>query len=440
VAPAVASASAVCSGEVAEMTVGVRVRLIAFVILSAVGVVYVAGAYLGFVDKILGRGYTIHATLPESGGLFTGSEVTYRGVKIGKVSRVDVIPSGIRVDLALKDKVKVPQDSTIHVHNLSAVGEQYLDFEPVADKGPYAGPGFTIKGDKDSLPMSEEQLLTELDAMVNSVDRTQLSTVISELGYMFRGTADPLRRMVDSGTHFVDEAAANKDDTITLLDTGRTVLQTQADHEKDITTFAKGLADLTGSLKASDKDLRTILQGGRPAVREVDSLLKGLEPTLPVFMSNLVTVNQVLTNNIPGLEQTLVTFPRVIASGFTGTPGDGYGHINLQLNNSVGPCTKGYLPHARWRPATDVSDKPFYPAKCLEGAPKNMRGTKYAPGAGAAGSVGRSYRVSPYDAKTGKVDAGNGMNLVLGTQGGLRTVFGDDSWKWMLTGPVTESD
>ncbi len=30
--------------------------------------------------------------------------------------------------------------------------------------------------------------------------------------------------------------------------------------------------------------------------------------------------------------------------------------------------------------------------------------------------------------------------MVLGAQGGLRTVFGDDSWKWMLTGPVTASE
>ncbi len=422
------------------MTRGVRVRLIAFVVLSAVGVVYVAGSFLGIVDRVLGRGFTMHATLPASGGLFTGSEVTYRGVKVGKVSRVDVTESGIRVDLAIKDKVRIPMDSTVHVHNLSAVGEQYVDFEPKANSGPYAGQGDTIKGDASSLPMSEEQLLTEMDAMVSSVDKTELSTVISELGLMFRDTANPLQQMVDSGTQFVDEADANKEETITLLTTGKTLLQTQADHERDIRAFAQDLADLTGSVRASDKDLRTILEGGPPAVREVHSLLKGLEPTLPVFLSNLVTVNQVLTTNIPGLEQTLVTFPRVIASGFSGTPGDGYGHINLQLNSSVMPCTKGYLPNSQWRRATDVTDRPFYNAKCLEGAPKVMRGTKYAPSFGSASAGGRSYRVSPYDASTGKVDAGDGTTLLVGAEGGLRTVFGDDSWKWMLTGRVARSD
>ncbi len=70
----------------------VKVRIAAFLVLSAVGIVYIAGSYLGFVDRILGRGNTVHATLPASGGLFEGSEVTYRGVKIGKVEAMDAHP------------------------------------------------------------------------------------------------------------------------------------------------------------------------------------------------------------------------------------------------------------------------------------------------------------------------------------------------------------
>ena len=83
--------------------------------------------------------------------------------------------------------------------------------------------------------MSEEQLLTEMDAFVSSVDGTELSTVVGELGTMFRGTANPLQRMVDSGTQFVDEADANKEATHLAARHRPTVLQTQADHERDIT-------------------------------------------------------------------------------------------------------------------------------------------------------------------------------------------------------------
>ena len=422
------------------MTRGVKIRLIAFLVLSAVGIVYVASSFLGITDRLLGRGLNIKATLPSSGGLFTGSEVTYRGVKIGKISAMDVRPDGLEVSLALEEGTKIPLDSKMYVHNLSAVGEQYLDFEPPDDNPPYAEAGDVIKGDEASLPTSEELLLTQMDSLVGSLDGAELSTVVGEAGTMFRGTANSLQRMVDSGTRFVDEAAANSDATISLLNTGQTVLQTQADHETDIRAFANDLADLTGTLRTSDKNIRTILQGGPAAVREVNSLLRGLEPTLPVFLSNLVTTNQVLTANIPALRQMLVVFPHVIAAGFTGTPGDGYGHINLQFNNNVPACTKGYKPPSQWRPATDTSDAPIYPAQCESGPPLNMRGFNHAPDSGSAASPGRAYRVASYDARTGVVDTGTGESLVVGTGGGLRTVFGDDAWKWMLTGPVTADD
>jgi phospholipid/cholesterol/gamma-HCH transport system substrate-binding protein len=410
------------------MTRAVKIRLVAFLVLSAVGIVYVAGSYLGIVDRVLGRGTTVHASLPASGGLFVGSEVTYRGVKVGKVSGMHVIPSGVRLDLALKEGTRIPTSSKVFVHNLSAVGEQYLDFEPKSKAGPYLSAGQTISGDAASLPESTDDLITSMDELVGSVDRNQLSTAVSELGTMFRGTADPLSRMVDSGAKFVEEAQSAQAETIDLLGTGQTVLTTQKANADNIRVFARDLAAFTAGLKGSDKDIRTLLQGGTPALNEVRSLLEGLEPTLPVFISNLVTVNQVLTARLPAVEQTLVTFPRVIASGFTGTPGDGYGHINLQMNYLVPPCTKGYKPIDQWLPGTYTGDPPTYPAKCDSGPPINQRGSKYAPAVGAAS--GTSYRVAPYDARTGQVD--DTLSL------GRHTVFGDYSWQSMLIGPVEQ--
>jgi len=135
-------------------------------------------------------------------------------------------------------------------------------------------------------------------------------------------------------------------------------------------------------------------------------------------------VNQVVTARLNALEQTLVTFPAVISSGFTGTPGDGYGHINLQLNYDVPACTDGYLPPKYWRPATDLADTPTYNAKCLSGPPYNLRGSKYAPQPSSV--TGNANRVAPYDADTGRVNE----NLTMGRH----TVYGDNSWQSMLLG------
>lgn len=402
------------------ITRGIRVRLALFAVLGALGVVYVSSSYLGLVDRVLGRGFTVEAHLPDTGGLYEGSEVTYRGVGVGEVTAMRPLPRGVAVTLALDHGAQVPADTEIFVHNGSAVGEQYLDLEPSDSEGPFLADGDVLTGGPESLPTTEEDLLVDLDAFVASVDRRNLRTTVAELGAMFRDTGGPLKRMVDSGGRLVAEARANEAETVALLEQGRTVLRTQQQEQGNIRSFAADLAQVTDTLRRNDPQLRRTLQGGAGAARQLRALLEGTEPTLPVLLSNLVTVNQVVTVRLPAVEQLLVTFPRIISSGFTGTPGDGYGHVQLQLDNDPAACRKGYLTPERWRPSSDLTDtRPYYAARCASGAPYNMRGTKYAPSFG-----GGAHRPAP------------GRAATVGSQGGQRAVFGEDSWKWMLIGPT----
>jgi len=415
---------------------GIKVRIAAFLILTAVGVVWVAGNYLGLVDKALGRGITVHATLPESGGLFEGSEVTYRGVKVGKVTKMEATGDGVRLDLALEEETELPQDSLLYVHNLSAVGEQYLDFEPPDGQGPYADEGYTFRGSEESLPVGEDALLIDLDAFVSSVDKASFGVVIGELGTLFHDTGKPLQTLIEAGTDFIDEASAHTDETIALLHSGLTVLETQRANGENITSFARDLSLLTNSLAASDKNLRTVLQGTPGAAREVQSLLEELGPTLPILLGNLVTVDTLVVSYLDGVETLLVEFPLAIAAGFTGTPGDDYGHVNLQMTQNPGPCTgKGYKPTSEWRSGHDLTDGPIYPAECTKGVPYVQRGSKYVP---APEDPSRLYR-SASDADTGQGGAVNADGDPVSIHAPeILSVMGDDSWKWLLVGPVAD--
>ncbi len=420
------------------MTRGIRFRLLAFVVLSAVGITYVTATYLGLVDRVTGRNITVTATLPGSGGLFEGSEVTYRGVKIGKVSDVQPTEDGIRVKMELKHDTKLPTDAKISVHNLSAVGEQYLDFQPPDDEPPYAEDGAVFAGDETSLPVDEGDLLVDMNDFVGSVDRESLEVVIRELGQMFGDTGRELQTMIDSGSTFVEEASEHTDETVRLLRTGLTVLRTQRGQAENIRSFAHDLSTLTRALRDSDGDLRGVLDGTPGTAREVNGLLEELEPTLPILLSDLVSVDQVVSSYLPGLEQLLVTYPAMIAGGPTGSTRDGWGHVNLQFDYSVPPCTKGYRPPTEWRSPRDTTDAPIYPAKCLSGPPYEMRGPRMAPsGTGPNASPGRVYS-GRYDPATGRVPGlvdVNG-NPVEFEQPADLSVLGGDAWKWMLVGPV----
>ena len=420
------------------MTRGVRIRLMAFVVLSAVGITYIAASYLGIVDKALGRGITVTASLPGSGGLFEGSEVTYRGVKIGRVAKMDSTKDGVDLTLDLEDGAKVPLGSPIFVHNLSAVGEQYLDFQPASDKGPYAADGARFRGDSTSLPVDEGDLLVDLSRFVDSVDKGSLQQVVKELGLMFADTGGDLQRLLDGGSSFIAEASAHTDETIALLDNGLAVLRTQRGQKENIRRFAGDLDTITSTLRGSDKNLRTVLSATPGAARELDQMLRELEPTLPILLGDLVSVDQVLVSQLDGIEQLLVTYPVLISGGPTGSTSDGWGHVNLQLDYSVPPCTKGYVPPSEWRSTQDLTDAKPADVSCTAGPPYAMRGSKYAPGnRGGNASPGRVYS-GTYDPATGAVP---GLVDAEGTPVELRqpeslSVLGGDAWKWLLVGPV----
>jgi len=410
----------------------------AFVVLSAVGITYIAASYLGVVDRVLGRGITVTASLPGSGGLFEGSEVTYRGVKIGRVAAMEPTKSGVDLTLELEEGTRLPVDSALFVHNLSAVGEQYLDFQPADVEGPFAEDGARFVGDESSLPVDEGDLLVDLNRFVASVDQQNLEKVVEELGLMFTDTGADLQRLLDGGSAFIAEASEHTDETIALLDSGLAVLRTQQGQKENIRRFAADLATLTSTLRGSDQDLRTVLSATPGAAKALTRLLEELEPTMPVLLGDLIGVNQVLVSELDGIEQLLVTYPALIAGGPTGSTSDGWGHVNLQFDYSVPPCTQGYVPPSQWRSTQDLTDAKPADVSCTAGPPYVMRGSKYAPGNRKdRASPGRVYS-GTYDPSTGQVPglvdtAGNPVEL---RQPEDLSVLGGDAWKWLLVGPV----
>src|SRR4051812_50137111 len=70
------------------LTRGVRVRVVVFVVIAVVAVVYTGARYAGLDRLFGGSGYTVVVQLPDSGGIFTNAEVTYRGVAVGRVGQL----------------------------------------------------------------------------------------------------------------------------------------------------------------------------------------------------------------------------------------------------------------------------------------------------------------------------------------------------------------
>ncbi|MEU8689954.1 MlaD family protein [Streptomyces sp. NPDC048665] len=418
----------------------VRAQLLAFATVTALGVSYVGARYTGLVDDVLHRGYTVRADFAESGGVFPGAEVTYRGVPVGRVGDLRLTGSGVSVALKIEDGApRIPADTLAVVADRSAVGEQYVDLQPRRSGGPYLMDGSPIPRSRTRTPLPVTDLVLSLDRLVNSVGKDDLRVTVDELGKAFAGTGPNLSRLVDSGNALVESASASLPQTVSLIEDSRKVLKTQADQGSAIKSFSRDLATLTEQLKSSDGDLRKLIGNTAPAAQQLDSLLKSTRPHIPVLLANLISGGQITLARLPGVQQALVTLPLTVAGSYTVIPGDGTTHFGLTVNADDPPaCTQGY--GTQRRDPADTSTRPANTgARCTapRGSTTSVRGAQNAPGpAGGRYSADQAAFVAPYDPETGAVTGPDAAPVEIGSTGGEQTVFGKESWQWLLVGPM----
>ncbi|MDT5021588.1 MAG: phospholipid/cholesterol/gamma-HCH transport system substrate-binding protein, partial [Mycobacterium sp.] len=105
----------------------VVIKLAAFAVVSLIAVAVTVFGYVKVSNLIPGFGrYTVTMQLPQSGGLYAGGNVTYRGTEVGRVDQVRVTETGVEAVLSLKSGIDIPSDLDAEVHSQSAVGEQYV--------------------------------------------------------------------------------------------------------------------------------------------------------------------------------------------------------------------------------------------------------------------------------------------------------------------------
>lgn len=367
------------------------IKLIAFLVVAVVAVVYVAFNYAG-LGKFLGSsGYVVTARFDKPGGVFVGSEVTYRGVAVGSVSDMRLTQRGIAVDLTMdEDAPEVPRGTKAAVANRSPIGEQYVDLRPDDTGGPYLSDGDTIPTGRTSVPVSSSTVLLNLNKLVNGIDTDSIRTIVDEADKAFAGTGEDLQQLLDTADSFSSTALEHSPETKQLLSDSRTVLQTQRENDDNLRTIAGGFNTLAAQLKKSDPDLRKIIDEAPELGDEVSKFLDKSGTDMSMLFANLLTTSEI-TSKRTGSFKTLLTSLPVISAQSTSRAPDGVARLGLTLNLFDPPsCTKGY--NADQRPPTDVSEKqPNMDAYCAEpsGSETGVRGAQNAPHPDDSGGIGQ---------------------------------------------------
>ncbi|GAA1539923.1 MCE family protein [Nocardioides humi] len=425
-----------------------RIQLMVFAIITLVGVSFVGARYAKLDRVVIDRSYTVVAHYPQSGGIFTGAEVTYRGVGIGTVGELVLTDEGVDVKLDIDKKWdKIPADTLALVGNRSAVGEQYVELQPQTDDGPYLREGSEISD--VATPIATEKLLGDLSATVASVDREALQTTVSELGQAFAGTGPDLQRIIDTGNSFIQTADENFDLTTALIRDSNTVLQGQVASESSLRTFAQQLSLFSSALAGADPALRQVIDSGSVAATQLRTFLEQNGVEISELLANLVATGEVVVKHLDALKQLLVVYPYAVGAGQVvvgkrskqqGGSGFWDAHFGLVLAPTSTPCYAGYSKNRR-NPESDRGNAPMPDnVGCTEPITKsNPRGTQNLPRV-APGVQGYDVGVR-VDEETGELTWGVTAQAQPwpSTRGNVAPPsLGEDSWKWLYLQPLLD--
>ncbi|KRD05723.1 mammalian cell entry protein [Mycobacterium sp. Root265] len=374
------------------LTRRVKVQLAVFTVVAIIFAGVMIFGYMKLPAQLFGVGrYTVTLQLPETGGLYKNANVTYRGTEVGRVQSVDLTPTGVVARLSLNSGVAIPADVRAEVHSQSAVGEQYVALLPRSGDGPSLADGALIPAADATVPPDINALLDATNTGLQAIPRENLQTVIDESHTAIGGLGAEIARFVRGSTTLAIDAQANLDSLTALIEQAQPVLDSQADTADSIDAWASHVATVTDELRTSDSAVSGILTNGGPAAAEAQQLIDRIQPTVPVLLSNLVSLGQIAVTYQPAVEQLLVLLPQGVAAlqagviANLGTKQDFKGaflSFNLNLNNPT-TCATGFLPAQQMRTPASV-DSPERPAgdiycRIPQDADRNVRGARNLP-------------------------------------------------------------
>ena len=367
----------------------IKIQLIVFSIFTVIAIV-VLGWYYLHVPSLAGIGqYTLRVDLPTSGGLYPTSNVTYRGITIGKVTRVEPTPRGVVATMRIADQYKIPVDASANVHSVSAVGEQYVDLVSPNAPDQYLADGQTIT--KSTVPAAIGPALDAANRGLAVLPKDKIATLLDETATSVGGLGPSLQRLVESTQAVVADFRTNIRDVNDIIENSGPIIDSQVNSGDAIKTWAANLNTLAAQSAAQDQPLRDALTQAAPTADQLHAVFSDVRDSLPQTLANLEIVLDMLKRYHNGVEQLLVVFPQlgsVLQTIALPYPGEVALDAEVPPINSPPPCLTGFLPASEWRAPADTSPRPVPTGlycKIPEDAQNVVRGKRNLPCADVPG-------------------------------------------------------
>lgn len=298
-------------------------------VMGAVGIATVAAAGLVALQwdnlPVISSTAEYSAYFTESGGLRDGAAVQVSGMRVGKVSSVDLDGPYVRVDFKIDRGIRLGELSEVTIRTKSLLGAKILDITPRGD-GRLTGP---IPVERTVPPYELPDALGDLANTIDNLDTTTVSESLAVLAETFRDTPADVQAAVAGVTRFSESLSRRDDQLRSLLANARKATDVLGARSEQIAALVRNSNALLAELRSESAALDHISANISALAQQVSGFVAENRDTLKPALEKLNGVLAIVDNRKEQVQRALH-----LAQGY---------HTRLGEAVSSGPFFNAYI-------------------------------------------------------------------------------------------------
>jgi phospholipid/cholesterol/gamma-HCH transport system substrate-binding protein len=243
---------------------------------------------------IIGGGTSYSAEFSEAAGIESDDEVRIAGVKVGKVSDVELDNDRVVVTFKVRDAwVGDRTSAAIKIKNV--LGQKYLALEP--DGRDVLDPAVPIPRSRTVAPYDVLEAFRGLAETTNAIDTTQLAQSFEVIAETFSETPDDVRGAL-TGLQQLSTTIASRDQQLaTLLSNTREISDTLAERDAEVVRLLQDGNLLLEEIDRRRDAITTLLEGTQTLAKELQGLVGDNQQQLGPVLASLDQLTGMLQRN-----------------------------------------------------------------------------------------------------------------------------------------------
>jgi phospholipid/cholesterol/gamma-HCH transport system substrate-binding protein len=273
-----------------------------------------------FYEKITNN--TVVAYFSEANALYSGDKVQIMGIRVGAIDKIEPAGNKMKVTFHYRNRYKVPAEASAVILNPTLVASRAIQLEPPYKGGPVMANNAVIPEDRTQVPTEWDQLRNNITNIISKLGPTKeqpkgpFGDIIEHYANGLAGKGNQINTTLNSLSQALTALNKGRGDFFAVLRSLALFVNALHEDDQKFVALNTNLAQFTGNLEGSDRDLANALQQFDSLLTTVQPFLNKNHEVLAQDVDNLATATNALVQPDPlnGLESGLHVLPTAAAN------------------------------------------------------------------------------------------------------------------------------